>query len=93
MNEITEEQIKRNKQIAAQWKTFSKTEAYKELMDYIELQDYLAVTAAKGPVMPFGGKDGEELVFDVEKSTFLLQRSVGYDIVKEYVEGFVNLET
>lgn len=84
---------RRVKQIGNQWREFSKTEAYAEFMDYIELQDYLAVTAAKGPVNTFTGNNGEDLSFDLQKSTALLQRSVGYDIVKIYVEGYVNPTT
>ena len=82
-----------NKQVANQWKTFSKTLAYKKFLEYIEFQDYAAVTSAKGPILTFDDESGEQLGFDREKAASLLQRSVGYDIVKTYVEGYVNFTT
>lgn len=85
-----EEAAKKTKQIASEWQTFSKTAAYKEFREYIELQDYCAIMAAKGPVMPFNEEGDSEFVFDKEKAASLLQRSVGYDIVVSYVDGYVN---
>lgn len=79
--------------ITAQWREFSKTEAYAELIDYIEMQDYFAVLAAKGPITTFSEEDGQQVKFDRENAAALLQRSVGYDIVKTYVEGYVNPTT
>ena len=35
--------------IAHQWEQFSKTEAYKELMGYIDLQKEINATLAAGP--------------------------------------------
>jgi len=84
---------KRQVLIANQWKEFSKKLAFKEFMEYIELQDYLAVTGAKGPINTFDDNNGEQLNFDPVKASGLLQRSVGYDIVKLYVEGYVNPTT
>lgn len=79
--------------ITSQWKEFSQTEAYKQFMDYVDMQDYFAVISAKGPVETFDGTSGEQVNFDREKAAALLQRSVGYDIVKMYVEGYVNSTT
>lgn len=79
--------------ITNQWKEFSKKEAFKEFMEYIELQNYFAITGAKGPINTFEGQEGAEVNFDPIKSSSLLQRSVGYDIVKLYVEGYVNPTT
>lgn len=98
---LTPEERKRNGEEAAkvaviitkQWKEFAKTEAYKQFLDYIDLQDYLAVTGAKGPINTFDDNSGEQLNFDPIKASGLLQRSVGYDIVKLYVEGYVNPTT
>lgn len=78
--------------ITNQWKEFSKKLAFKEFMDYIELQDYFAITGAKGPINTFEASDGEEIKFDGEKAAALLQRSVGYDIVKLYVDGYVKYD-
>ena len=88
-----QESIKRQDMIRNEWEGFSKTAAYKEFMEYIELQDYFAVMAAKGPVMPFDEEKGTDFIFDNQKSANLLQRSVGYDIVKAYVYGYVNPTT
>lgn len=84
---------RRHKMISNQWREFAKLEAFKDFMDYIELQDYFAIMAAKGPVNTFGGKEGEDTSFDLQKTAPLLQRSVGYDIVKTYVEGYTNPTT
>ena len=86
----SEDSAKRQVLITNQWKQFEKTEAYKEFREYIDLQDYLAVTGAKGPINTFEGDDGGEVKFDPVKSSSLLQRSVGYDIVKIYVDGYLN---
>jgi len=80
-------------QIAAQWKTFSKTAAFKQFIDYIDFQDQMAIMAAKGPVMTFNEESGQEIAFNRELAASLLQRSVGYDIVQTYVEGYVEYTT
>jgi len=98
---LTPEQRKRNRDESAQlqalignqWKEFSKKEAYKQFMEYLDLQDYLAVTGAKGPINTFNDESGEQINFDPIKSAGLLQRSVGYDIVKLYVKEYVNPTT
>lgn len=82
-----------NAQVARQWQTFSKTLAYKKLLEYIEFQDYAAIAGAKGPILTFSEEGGEQINFDPQKAAALLQRSVGYDIVKTYVEGYVNFTT
>ncbi len=82
-----------NRLVANEWKEFSKTTAYRKLMEYIEFQDYMAVQAAKGPVLTFDDESGTQVGFDRENAASLLQRSVGYDIIKTYVEGYVNFTT
>lgn len=82
-----------NAVVAKQWQTFSKTLAYKKLLEYIEFQDYAAIQMAKGPVLTFNEEGTEQVSFDPQKAAGLLQRSVGYDIVKTYVEGYVNFTT
>lgn len=79
--------------IANQWKEFSKKLAFKELMDYIDLQDNFAIIGAKGPINTFDDNDGTQLNFDPVKAANLLQRSVGYDIVKLYIEAYVEYTT
>ena len=93
---VREKRLKREKaleqRITNQWREFSKTEAYKQFIDYIDMQDYFAISAAKGPVETFYETEGEKIAFNRENASCLLQRSVGYDIVKMYVEGYTNPE-
>lgn len=84
---------KRRELITRQWRDFSKKVAYKDFMEYIDLQDYFAVLGAKGPINTFDSNSGEQINFDPIKASSLLQRSVGYDIVKLYVQGYVNSDT
>lgn len=84
------EEAQRIKLIANEWRDFSKTTAFKEFQDYIELQDYLAITGAKGPINTFDEEEAAKISFDAEKAAHLLQRSVAYDIVRLYVDGYVN---
>lgn len=79
--------------IRRQWQEFSKKLAYQDLMDYIDLQDYFAVTGAKGPINTFDDNSGVQLDFNPIKAANLLQRSVGYDIVKLYIKGYVEMTT
>lgn len=89
---------KRYRTIASEWKQFSQTLAYKDLMEHIELQKQINTTMASGPMevirdVPISDKrDDQRLDFEPEKYAYLLQRSVGCDIVKTYVEGYVNPE-
>jgi len=88
-----ETSIDENRLVANEWKKFSKTTAYKKFMEYIEFQDYAAVQSAKGPVLTFDNESGAQINFDPQKAASLLQRSVGYDIIRTYVEGYVNFTT
>lgn len=80
--------------IAHQWDQFSKTEAYKELMDYIDLQKDVNSTLAAGPIEIYkevptvDGKTTQQLEFEPEKLAYLLQRNVGLDTIRLYIEGF-----
>ncbi len=76
--------------IRKQWVEFSKTAAYKEFMEYLEFQDYAAVQSAKGPILTFDDESGAQLNFNPQNAASLLQRSVGYDIIRTYVEGYTN---
>jgi len=82
-----------NRLVSNEWQAFSRTTAYKKLMEYIEFQDYMAILEAKGPINTFSDESAEQLPFNRENAAALLQRSVGYDIVKTYVEGYVNYTT
>lgn len=80
--------------IAHQWGQFSKTEAYKELMSYIDLQKDVNSTLAAGPIEIYkevptvDGKTTQQLEFEPEKLAYLLQRNVGLDTIRLYIEGF-----
>lgn len=80
--------------IAHQWEQFSKTEAYKELMDYIDLQKDVNSTLAAGPIEIYkdvpavDNKTMQQLEFEPEKLAYLLQRNVGLDTIRLYIEGF-----
>lgn len=80
--------------IARQWGQFSKTEAYKELMSYIDLQKDVNSTLAAGPIEIYkevptvDGKTTQQLEFEPEKLAYLLQRNVGLDTIRLYIEGF-----
>lgn len=80
--------------IAHQWEQFSKTEAYKELIGYIDLQKDVNSTLAAGPIEIYkevpavDGKTTQQLEFEPEKLAYLLQRNVGLDTIRLYIEGF-----
>lgn len=80
--------------IAHQWEQFSKTDAYKELMGYIDLQKDVNSTLAAGPIEIYkevptvDGKTIQQLEFEPEKLAYLLQRNVGLDTIRLYIEGF-----
>lgn len=86
-------------QLISEWRAFSKTLAYQKLIEHIELQKETYNVLATGPmevykeVPTFDGKSDLQLDFEPEKYAYLLQRSAGCDIVKMYVEGFVNSTT
>lgn len=81
-------------QIRNEWQGFSKTLAYQRLIEFIQLQKETYNVLATGPmevyrnVPTFDGKETLELDFEPEKYAYLLQRGVGCDIVKMYVEDF-----
>lgn len=82
------------KKIAHQWEQFSKTDAYKELMGYIDLQKDVNSTLAAGPIEIYkdvptvDNKTMQQLEFEPEKLAYLLQRNVGLDTIRLYIEGF-----
>lgn len=86
--------INENKQLQKQWRDFEKTLAFQRLMEHIEMQKEVYNILASGPmevykdVPTFGDKTIQQLDFEPEKYAYLLQRGVGCDIVKLYVEEF-----
>lgn len=93
------EKLEKYEQIRNEWREFSKSLAYQDLMEFIELQKKINTTIASGPmevyrnVPTFDGKSDLQFDFEPEKYAYLLQRSVGCDIVKMYVEDFTTPAT
>ena len=91
--------LSENEQIRNEWLGFSKTLAYQRFIEFIELQKQINTTMASGPmevyrdVPTFDGKSDLQLDFEPEKYAYLLQRGVGCDIVKTYVEDFTTIST
>ena len=79
--------------VANEWKEFAKTTAFRKLMEYIDFQDMSAIIGAKGPVLTYDDESATQLSFDPQKAAALLQRSVGYDIIKTYIESYVEFTT
>ena len=94
MNRQVQDSDNKWEKIAHQWEQFSKTEAYKELMGYIDLQKDVNSTLAAGPIEIYkevpavDGKTTQQLEFEPEKLAYLLQRNVGLDTIRLYIEGF-----
>lgn len=88
------EKLSENEQMANEWREFSQTLAYREFIKFIELQKETYNIIASGPmevyrdVPTFDGKKDLQLDFEPEKYAYLLQRGVGCDIVRMYVEDF-----
>lgn len=91
--------LSEHEQIRNEWQGFAKTLAYQKLIEYIEMQKNVNATLATGPmevykeVPTYDGTKDLQLDFEPEKYAYLLQRSVGCDIVKTYVESFVENTT
>jgi hypothetical protein len=96
---MAEKKLTENEQIRNEWREFSQTLAYKRFIEFIDLQKEVNTTMASGPmevyrtVPTFDGKSDLQLDFEPEKYAYLLQRSVGCDIVKMYVEDFTTPTT
>ena len=63
-------------------------------MSYIDLQKDINSTLAAGPIEIYkevptvDGKTTQQLEFEPEKLAYLLQRNVGLDTIRLYIEGF-----
>lgn len=79
--------------IAKQWLAFSKTDAYKDFIEYGHAKSDEFCTYAKEMVMPSPAKDGEDIILTVELSHSLLQKSMGCDIILSYIEDIVSSGT
>jgi len=90
MVKLTDDE-KKERQIRNDWSAFSHTLAYEDLMGFIKMEKERWAIMAQGPldVDTLGSKSEELVQFEPEKFAYLLQRSVGCDIVKMYVESLV----
>lgn len=88
-NKAVKDIASKEEAIARQWLNFSKTDAYKDLMEYGHSTSELLTTYAKEMVMPSPVNGDEQLVIDGEKSLSLLQNARGCDIILSYVEQYV----
>jgi len=79
----------REKTISNEWLAFSKTSAYKDLMEYGNSTKELLTEYAREGVMPSPLADGEQVAISGEKALFLLQNSRGCDIILSYIEQYV----
>ena len=71
--------------IRGEWRDFSKTLAYKEMMQYMEVTgDRLITDATEGTITI----NGEKHPITGEYMNFLLQRRAGIDIIKTYIRLF-----
>lgn len=93
LNKKAKANNEREKTIAKQWLSFSKTEAYADLMQYGHSTSDMLTTYAKERVMPSPVKDGEEVIINGETASSLLQNSRGCDIILSYVEQYVDSAT
>lgn len=85
--EARDEFQKKQARIVKQWKAFSRTEAYQDLMEYIDAQRAMLLKYAEERQMPHP-KAGEGLMpLDNETVVACLQNSRGLNIVKVYIEG------
>jgi len=89
----SKEFIEREKSIARQWATFSKTDAYRDLMNYGHSTSDMLTTYSKEMVMPSPVGEGEQIIIDGEKSLSLLQNARGCDIILSYIEEYVSSGT
>jgi hypothetical protein len=93
LDQQKEERTKLQRRIANDWKTFSKTAAYKDLQEYMESNMAMLLEYSQDMVMPSPVGKGEEIIIPIEKAHSLLQNRRGLAIVKTYVDGYVNLTT
>ena len=89
LDKIAKDNADRERAIARQWLNFSKTEAYKDLMQYGHSTSDMLTTYAKERVMPSPIDEGAQVVIDGETASSLLQNSRGCDIILSYIEQYV----
>ena len=83
--------------IRKQWLDFARTPAYRQFIQFIQAQKETYNIIAGGPlevsrdVMTSEGTKDVQFEFEPEKYAYLLQRGVGCDIVKLYVEGYTDV--
>jgi hypothetical protein len=81
-----DEETKRQVKVSEQWKAFSTTEAFKDLVNYIDQQREMYRQYAEERQIPHPNGGGK-VPIDNETVAALLQNSRGLSIVKAYLEG------
>ena len=72
--------------VLSEWKAFSNTQAYKDLIEYSHYTIDQFMEYAKEGVMPSPSNNGEQVVIDDKKAISLLQKARGCDIILSYIE-------
>lgn len=78
-----EEAAAKQRAINSQWKEFSKTAAYKDLMSYMDDQSAMLLNYAESLQMP--DPSGKMVGIDGKMSNLLLQNRRGVNIVRTYI--------
>lgn len=84
MGKVIGQDDKKTQLILTEWATFSKTTAFKELMQYMDDNRQLLHDYAEERVMP-SPIDGKKIAIDSETSNSLLQNARGINIVRTYI--------
>lgn len=81
----------KEQQLRNQWVDFSKTDAYKELMDYMTSQGNMLLQYAEELQMPNPNPNiGGKVAISGEIANLLLQNRRGINIVKTYISIYSN---
>lgn len=90
---IAKANAERERAIARQWLNFSKTEAFRDFIEYGKSTSEMLTAYAKEGVMPSPVKEGEEIILTNEKAINLLQNARGCDIILSYAEQYIESAT
>lgn len=85
-----QEHKKLQERIVGQWKDFSRTDAFQDLMQYIDQQREMYRKYAEERSMPHPNPEMGQVAIDNETVAALLQNSRGLNIVKTYLMSRVD---
>jgi hypothetical protein len=78
--------------IVKQWKAFSNTEAFEDLIQYIDSQREMFRQYSEDMSIPHPKKSDEVISLDSQAIANLLQTSRGLRIVKTYIQSRVDMD-